>query len=75
MLAVQNIQPFEQTWTMPDRDLALADSEHFRGAGWADPLGCRLLVLHDDRLRILYFLACPALHTVRFRHAALPFLT
>ena len=58
-----------------DPELTLADSEDLRGAGWANALGCRPLVLHDDRFGILYFLACPALHTVRFRHDALPFLT
>ena len=46
------------------KDLALADSKHFRATGRAYALGCWLAVFHGDAFSIFHFLFSPAFHAV-----------
>ena len=48
------------------KDLALADPEHLRTAGWADTLGCRLSILHGYGFGVFHFPLGTVLHAICF---------
>ena len=54
-------------------NLTLTDSEHFRTAGWAYPLGRWLTVLHRYALRVFHLSLGTTFNTIRFHWAYLPF--